>query len=73
MARAAKMTMPRLLQVRPTNWDTSTATSTPATTLPTRSTPLMTVSKMVSWATSRAVRGASSGAGWSPSIAAASR
>ena len=61
MTSAAKMTMPRLHQVSPTKFDRATATSTPTTTLPTRSIPLLTVSKMVSWATSSAVSGASSG------------
>jgi hypothetical protein len=73
MTSAARMVTPRLHQVRPTTLEISAATSTPATTLPTRSTLLLTVSKMVSWATSRAVSGASSGGGWSPSSHTASR
>ena len=73
MTSEAKMAMPRLHQVSPTKLDSMTATSTPATTEPTRSRPLLTVSKMVSWATSSAVRGASSGGTWSPSSQTASR
>ena len=60
--RLAATTRPRLHQVSPTKLAKTAATSTPATTLTTRSRPEASVSCMVSWTTSRAVSGASTGA-----------
>src|SRR5450631_3364031 len=56
-------TNPRLHQVSPTQEATPTAINTPATTLATLCKPPATVSYIVNWTTSRAVRGASTGCG----------
>ena len=54
---------PRLHQVKPTRADSPTASSTPASTAPTRRTALNSVWYRVTWATSSAVSGASTGRG----------
>ena len=64
------MAAPRLHQVRPTTEDRTTASSTPATTLSTRRSPVVSVEYRVAWTTSRAVSGPVSGAGLSNSARA---
>ncbi len=59
----ARITRARLHQVSPTSREKAMATSTPATTAFTRRTLIFSVAKRVTWTTSRAVRGAVSGAG----------
>lgn len=59
---AARMIRPRLHQLSPTNWLKAMATRTPATTAFTRRKLIFSVAYRVTWTTSRAVRGAVSGA-----------
>ena len=63
MTMAAAIAPPRLHHVRPTTVDSTTATSTPATTLSTRRTPVVSVENSVACTTSRAVSGPVSGCG----------
>ena len=58
---ATAMIKPRLHQVKPTAAVSTSASSTPATTLATRWTALRIVWYLVAWMTSRAVSGASTG------------
>ncbi len=59
---AQRMSRPRLHQLSPTMALKPAATTTPTTTEVTRRMPLVMVAKRVTWTTSRAVSGASSGA-----------
>ena len=61
MTMAVAISAPRLHQVRPTMVENAIATSTPRTTLTTRSMPLRTMPTSVTCATSSAVSGASTG------------
>jgi hypothetical protein len=63
MNSATTMVIPRLHQVKPTNADKPTASSTPATTAATHCTALRSVWYRLTWATSNAVSGASTGRG----------
>ena len=63
MTSATATVMPRLHQVNPTQADRPTASSTPATTLATLVTALRSVWYRLTWTTSSAVSGASTGRG----------
>jgi hypothetical protein len=67
------MVIPRLHQVKPTTADSATATSTPTSTAATHRTALRIVWYSVTWTTSSAVSGASTGRGVWPGRTSATR
>jgi hypothetical protein len=71
MNSATTMVIPRLHQVKPTNADKPTASSTPATAAATRCTALRSFWYRLTWATRSAVSGASTGRGVTGSGSAA--